>query len=155
MMQTIISFVIFLVFGAICSYFAKQKGRDPVAWYVLGMLFCLLALIVLFLLPPLKTSSQNDIEVDEDQKLSGEKPDDQITHPSYLISEWFYIGIQKRTEGPVAFDFLKKMWAEERISENSFVWTEGMKQWKRVKELKGMEDALAPSQYLEYSTSEG
>jgi GYF domain 2 len=152
MMQTLISFVIFLTFGAICSFVAKQKGRDPVAWYILGMLFCLLALVVLFLLPPLPSQAE-DIEENEDQKLSGLKPGGQ-TEPLYTQNEWFYISEEKRAQGPVGFELLKKMWQEGRLSSNSFLWTEGMNQWKRVKELKGMEDALSPSSFLDYSTLE-
>lgn len=110
MMQTLLSFVIFLLFGVICSFVAKQKGRDPVAWYILGMLFCLLALIVLFLLPPLH-AQQEDIEENEDQKLSGIQPEDKNAN-SYPQNEWFYIGEEKRAQGPIAFDLLKKCGAK-------------------------------------------
>lgn len=155
MIQTLISFFIFLLFGGICSYVAKQKGRDPVAWYILGMLFCLLSLIVLLLLPPLKPFKVNEeVEENEDHKLSGIKFEIQ-SETSFQQNEWFYIGEDKQPKGPVAFNFLKSLWKEGQIGSSSFVWTEGMLQWKRIKELSGLEDALLPSQFLDYSAIEG
>lgn len=151
MVQILISFAIFLFFGTICAVIAKQKGRDPVAWYVLGMLFCLLALIVLLLLPSLPP--QQDVEENEDQKLAGIKLQE-LVEKSYQQNEWFYIGKERNTQGPVGFSFLKKIWEEGGISANSFVWSEGMQKWERIKDLEGFEDALSPSLFLEYSKIE-
>lgn len=152
MAQMLISFAIFLIFGAICAVIARQKGRDPVAWSIFGMLFCLLALIVLLLLPSL--SPQQDIEENEDDKLAGIKPNRPF-EKRYQQNEWFYIGEEKNTQGPVGFSFLKKIWEEGRVSSDSFVWSEGMQKWERIKDLEGFEDALSPSPFLEYPGVEG
>ncbi len=36
-----------IVFGAFCAFLAKQKNRDTGAWFLLGLLFSLIALIAI------------------------------------------------------------------------------------------------------------
>lgn len=43
-----------VVFGLIAACIARQKGRGEVRWFLLGLFFHLLALIVLFLPPVYK-----------------------------------------------------------------------------------------------------
>ena len=42
-----------IIFGSFSAFLAGQKNRDKVAWFVLGFLFSLLAVIVLVGLPKL------------------------------------------------------------------------------------------------------
>lgn len=146
MLQVLISFCVFLFFGGVCSYVAKNKGRNPVMWYILGMLFCLLALIVLSLLPSLKTPAQisDETEENEDEKLSGSGFDEKKIL-AYQQNEWFYLGEDKQPKGPVGFNDLKTLWMDGLLESRSFVWTEGMVNWKRISEMVGLEDALLPS----------
>lgn len=44
-----------LIFGVVCALIANSKGRSAFGWLLLGTLFSLIALIVLVLLPSLKT----------------------------------------------------------------------------------------------------
>jgi len=39
--------VLSIVSGSFCSYLAKQKNRDAAAWFVLGFLFSIFALIAI------------------------------------------------------------------------------------------------------------
>ena len=40
-------FLIWLLFGVACYVLAKEKGKNPILWAVLGALFGIFALIVL------------------------------------------------------------------------------------------------------------
>lgn len=47
----IVLIILGLVFGAFCAYLADEKGRSAVAWFMLGLLFGIIALLVLMALP--------------------------------------------------------------------------------------------------------
>lgn len=47
--------VIGLVFGVICALIASSRGRSALGWFVLGCLFSIFALLLVALLPSLKT----------------------------------------------------------------------------------------------------
>lgn len=40
-----------MIFGALSSYTAKQKNRLPENWFVLGLIFLFVPLIVLYFIP--------------------------------------------------------------------------------------------------------
>ena len=42
-----------VVVGGFSAFVAKQKNRDPVGWFLLGLLFSLFALIAVASVPPL------------------------------------------------------------------------------------------------------
>ena len=48
-----------LLWGALCAWLADQKGRDPVAWFILGCLLSVVALLVLGFSP--------SVEEDDDE----------------------------------------------------------------------------------------
>lgn len=50
--SSIISLVIAIVFAYFCHKIAVGKGRGPVLWAILGLLFALIAPIIIALLPP-------------------------------------------------------------------------------------------------------
>ncbi|MFH1336533.1 MAG: hypothetical protein ABII96_08445 [Candidatus Zixiibacteriota bacterium] len=40
-----------IIFGAFCSYLAREKSRNGISWFVLGFLFSIIALITIAALP--------------------------------------------------------------------------------------------------------
>ena len=50
-------FGIMVVFGIVCAVVAASKNRSVFGWFILGMLFSLLALLVLACLPSLSDST--------------------------------------------------------------------------------------------------
>lgn len=54
-----------LLFGGLCSYEAKRKGRSHQDWFFLGFLFSVAAFVVLHLLPN-ERSKGNEIETGSD-----------------------------------------------------------------------------------------
>lgn len=47
----IIGFVQAIIFGSFCAYVASQKRRDAGAWFMLGLLFSILALLAIAVVP--------------------------------------------------------------------------------------------------------
>jgi hypothetical protein len=43
--------IIWLAIAGACAYFASQKGRSALGWFVIGFLLSFIALIILWVLP--------------------------------------------------------------------------------------------------------
>lgn len=141
-MRMLISLFLLLFFAFLSAYMAKQRGRDPVAWFMIGILLGIFSPILLFFLKPLQPAQilGADVEENEDIKLAPVQQK-QIEKP-YVDKEWFYLDKNQQQQGPVYFSALKPLWLEEKITSATFVWSEGMTQWKRVQELPGFLETL-------------
>lgn len=126
--------IILLVLGALNAYFAKRRGRDPIAWFFIGMLFGVLGILTIFILPPLKqaeeTETKSVITVSSPQARSN------------ISKDWFYLDATENQQGPYSWDVFQKSWNEGKFSANSYVWSEGMPEWKKVDEIDGLENDL-------------
>lgn len=139
-MRMLISLFLLLIFAFLSAYMAKQRGRDPVAWFMIGILLGVFSPLLLLFLKPLKPGMGEDTEVNEDAKLA-QLPEEPLTKP-YIDKEWFYLDKNRQQQGPVYFSALKPLWLEEKITPATYVWTEGMVQWKRIRELPGFVETL-------------
>lgn len=139
-MQILLTFILLIIVGTVCSIFAKQRGRDPVAWYMLGMLFGLFALFFLFLLPAIPPQGNEPLDgVEENEDLRLARIDPILDYPK---KEWFYFDDTRKQQGPVRFEILKTLWEEGKVTRQSYVWSEGMTEWEKIDKLRGFEDAL-------------
>lgn len=136
-----------LLFGTLCADQAKKRGRHPVIWFFLGASFNLLALLTLFILPSLSGEERGAKEKEEDQKLQL-LPADQpaSTQIPYLgdprCRQWFFLDSTKVPQGPVAFRNLHNAWDQKQLSAESFVWTEGMLEWKPIRAIPALFERL-------------
>ena len=55
---------------------------------------------------------------------------------------WFYLDKSNQQQGPVYFSALKSLWKEEKITSETYVWSENMPQWMRIRDLKDFENYL-------------
>ncbi len=138
-MRMLISLLLLLFFAFLSSYIAKQRGRDPIAWFMIGILLGIFAPLLLLFLKPLKPGQEieEDKEINEDIKLSAPSK-----AASYIDKEWFYLDKSHQQQGPIYFAALKTLWFEEKITSATYVWSEGMTQWKRIGELPDFVEAL-------------
>lgn len=137
-MEILIVIFAWLLFGGAASYFAAQRGRDPFAWFLIGMLLGILGLLLLFLLPPVKP-----LEGDKEEEMLQEEQTEIPPAPgTYRFKEWFYLDAEKHQKGPFSFSLLRKQWEQGKLSSKTFVWSEGMPTWKKVDELPDLNDAL-------------
>jgi MFS family permease len=112
-----------LLFGQLTAHFARKKGRPPQLWFLIGALFGLLGLLLVFLIPPKRIKPQVPVL----------KPL-QRNSDSWL-KMWYFLDSTHRQNGPLEFPDFIKAWREKRISASSFVWGEGMEHWKKIEEL--------------------
>ena len=128
-----------LVLGAVCSYFAKTRGRDALGWFALGFFFGIFGLIALFIIPPKKQR----LEAQASQPLEGSGGNPDLTPPAPEIAPqapsseltlWYFIANAEQ-EGPMSFDALARHFREGKISKDTFVWNEDMEGWKKICDL--------------------
>lgn len=141
-MGTITTLTIFLwlLMGFSSAYFASQRGRNPYIWFVIGLLFGALGLIFLFLLPVITNDSSDEMESDVDKEMFELTPSNK--NHEFLVKDWFYLDIEHKQQGPISFDTLKTMLAEGNIQRSSYVWSEGMVDWKKIEEFGELKDVL-------------
>lgn len=140
-MRMLISLFLLLFFAFLSAYVAKQRGRDPVAWFMIGILLGIFAPILLLILKPLNLDHLEigqETEINEDIKLSPLG----LESKSYMDKEWFYLDQGNQQYGPLDFSRLKDLWLEQKIHPNTYIWSEGMEQWKRIHELPGFIESL-------------
>lgn len=137
-MHMIISLVLWLIMGSLNAYFAYQRGRDPIAWFMLGILLGIIGLIVLFILPKLPIREQEDPELAPDSyAIKVQNAYD------YTTNEWYFLDASRKQQGPVKFRSLQSEWLDGKINSDSFVWSEGMPDWSRISQIPGFKDVLS------------
>lgn len=136
--MSILFLVVILAIAWYTSQLAEQKGRSPLLWFILGMFFGIFALIAIYLLPPVaKTSAPvgngTTIEVE---------PVVVETSPAYETATWFYLDKERRQQGPFSYQELKNLWTARTLSVQTFVWSSGMGDWKRIGDLPELVDSF-------------
>lgn len=141
-MYMLLSFVLLMCIAAGNAYFAKQRGRDPVGWFLIGLLLGIFGLVILFLLP--KKKGGNELEVDEDQILRGIPENEE----DFTLKDWYYIGDEDQQVGPISFRELSRRWDQGILIEETYVWCEGMDNWERIGDLQALRDVISPQELL-------
>lgn len=137
-MEIALTIGLWLLIGTLTAYFANQRGRDPFAWFIIGMLLGLIGLFILFLLPIIESTE----DVHEMDELLPEGPEDYVKD-HYQNKEWFYVNKERKQQGPVTFLTLKKEWGKGDLQEETLVWSEGMENWSPIKELPHLKESLS------------
>lgn len=132
-MQLFLTIALCLMIGAATAYFANQRGRDPLIWFMVGMLMGLFGLLLLFLLPVVPDEGVPPQEAIPEQIDTPRT----ITH-DYLVKDWYYYDRNRERQGPIRFEKLKDLWKESELHEDSFVWSEGMPGWQKIEDLHSL-----------------
>jgi hypothetical protein len=119
----ILSIVLGLIIGGWTSYLAKFRGRDPRIWFLLGFCFGLLGLLALLVMPDLSNRKEEEVEVVVESVI-----------PDAEDKQWYYLDTEGVQKGPVELSFLENLYVDKKISSTSFVWCEGMEEWKTIEE---------------------
>lgn len=133
-------FIIFqIMIGCITAHFAEKRGRDPFVWFIFGILLGVFGIILVFILSPktkgketlpLQLCAQNDLQNE------------------YIQKKWYYLDQLHCQQGPLAFDALIPVWKDHIICSHSYVWSEGMLDWKKIEELPRFEKTLEDKSQL-------
>ena len=136
-----------LIWGTACMFFAKKKGRDPKGWFILGLLFSFFAFLVLILVP-----SQKAMALAAEAKALKEKEEaeqlellESTVNPKATTLEkrsWYYLDKSNSRIGPIDLDSLKKEKSEGNIHTQTYLWSEGMLDWKILDELNYLKTEL-------------
>lgn len=122
----VLTIIVGLILGALASVMADSRGRDGRIWFFWGFFFGLLALIALYILPNL-AEEEDDNDAEEPVAI------EPVIEASET-KEWYYLEEGTAQVGPVEFDVLAKLYEDKKISSTTYVWSEGMEEWKTVKE---------------------
>lgn len=139
--MTLLMGISILLIGAITAYYAKQRGRRPTVWFMIGALFGLLGLLLLFLMPSYASTAQ---ETTDSQSQAITPTPGQISFSQdHLEKEWYYMDENHQQQGPIAFVALKQAWQHKTLFPDTFVWCEGMLDWRQIKDVPNFGDALS------------
>ncbi len=146
--QFIPSLIGLLIVASFTAYYASRKGKNPFLWFLWGCLIGVLAPLTLFFLTLYK----------EKERLEAEKaahlvsPDPATIPPAnpILLSKeieqqehlWYYLDQEHQQIGPVSIVALRELWNTGRLDLTNYVWTKGMKEWKKVDELADLKELL-------------
>lgn len=121
------------IIGLLSALFAKERGRDPYAWFFIGMLGGIFALIALFLLPTLKPQDTTVIDV------KAERLPPQHTFGDH---DWFYLDSTRNNVGPLPFYEMQNLFEEGKIGATTLIWNQNETEWKKVEAFPGLLEAL-------------
>lgn len=111
--------------GAITAYYAEQRGRNPQNWFVIGMMLGVFGLLLVFILPPYETE---EVAVAPLPK----EPDQMVLPLNHTQKHWYYIDDKLQQQGPVDFDTIRSLWSTGSLTGESYLWCEGMEDWKKA-----------------------
>lgn len=122
-MQLLNLILFWVFFGCIASYLAKRRGRNPLAWFFLGLFLGVLGVLLVAILPNRLHKPRTPPSPARPQR------------SEVWLKMWYYLDPAHAQQGPLDFPDFAKLRRENHLTETSFVWGEGMKEWKRLAEL--------------------
>lgn len=122
---------------------AKERGRDPLIWFVLGILGGIFALAVLFFLPSIKKK-------EEKEEPSPQMIESLPVNDSLLHFDWHYIDVNKAQKGPVEIEDLHQAWEDGLVNKDCYVWHHDMSDWTKVSDVDGLEPRLSQPEWNNY-----
>lgn len=133
----LLTLVIAVLLASLTAYLAKGRGRSPALWFLLGMLFGVFSLIALFLMPMVKP--------EEPQKRGSVTlvVEPEVVDDAFSRKSWFYLDAQRKQEGPVPLAALQSLWKAKAIVDTTYVWCEGMENWKKIVDLPDLAERLS------------
>jgi hypothetical protein len=130
-MVNLLTLVMCTLIGMLCFRCAKKRGRNPHAWFAIGLFFGIFGLGALFLLPPLNKLPR--IGPSPDPLLA--KKNLEILDPSHSSKLWYYLDEENQQFGPMSLDALTNAWERGKVDKTTYVWNEVMENWKHLEEV--------------------
>lgn len=134
-MQLFLSIAFYFLIGGATAYIAKQRGRDPIIWFIIGLFLGIFGILLLFILPPVVEEGQQTNEPPAVNSSTFQAP--AITH-DYLVKDWYYYDGERTRQGPIRFEELRELWKASQINEESFVWSDGMSGWQKIEQVQNL-----------------
>lgn len=141
--EFLIAMIMGIIWGFVCMLVAKKKGRDPRSWFLLGLFFSLFAFLILLLVPSSKAMEAVALakaDVVQQERVKNEALQPFMSTLSKRV--WFYLDQKHSQVGPVDFEELKKKRSNGDISSKTYLWSEGMQDWKTLDNLSYLKTEL-------------
>ncbi len=122
MLLTFFALLCWTLFGLACQRIAESRGLNPTTWFFVGFFLGLLSLPIAYLWPV-----KNSLPKPE------EKPDPELVR--LQKSHWYYLNEEHRQLGPISLDALRRALRDEQLTSKSYIWSDGMEEWKRLNDL--------------------
>lgn len=110
-----------LISGTVCAYLAHRGKKNPYLWFVIGAAFGIFGIFFLFFMPKSKPKAQ-----EEPIKTIDITP---TVPPENQTPFWYYLTPDNTQQGPISFEGLKAAWKEGKVSPQTYVWNETLKEW--------------------------
>lgn len=148
--NVLLSFILLLIIASATAYYANRKGRNPLLWFIIGVLLGIFAPLVLLFLSSVKTEQNKEgqaIMTEPNQAVSLQnvppKPIQETVKEINVESQlWYYLDQNHEQMGPVSVIALKELWNRGELELMSYVWADGMDQWQRIDTLPLLKDVL-------------
>ena len=121
--------IIWFIFGALAATLAKQKGRNPIAWFFIGLAFGIFGLAFIFFAP----------KIEPDAAKQTTEPPALAPFPKSSLNDpvlfWYYLDKEDKQHGPMSASAFESAKASGQVSSSTFVWNTEMDNWKKLAEL--------------------
>ncbi len=117
---TFVLLFITCLWGYIGYKIAQKKGRNPTVWCILGVLFGMVAIIILSLL---KTKYKIPVQTPKKFELN-----------DIVQDNWYFVTQTKEQKGPMSFEDFKSEFESGAFTKQSFVWNTTYTDWKKLED---------------------
>lgn len=127
--------------GSLCAYIASRRGRHVIGWFLIGLFFGLIGLVVLALMPKKTPSNVAAVALNSTASLPSAESTIAIESAKEDVTEsasWYYIDNEKKTIGPLSLAKLKEHLTTGILKQESYVWNESMSDWKKVQDIDSL-----------------
>lgn len=132
-MYLLICLLSWFTLGWIASRMAERRGRNVAIWFILGFILGIIALIILYFLPPKNVLAIASPSPSNISPIASDESED--TSSNSLKKLWYYLDQENKQYGPMNFDALQNAWDTDLIGEKTYVWNEDMENWERLEAL--------------------
>jgi len=135
--------IVWACIGGLTAYFAKQRHRNPLSWFLIGLALGIFGFLLLFLLPSKKVEkkqeatlpiaeSHNEAAIPSENPTPYQPPAKRIpTNRSIL---WYYLDENLDTQGPLTIDKLRKTLHEKKLDATCYIWCEEYDDWMQIQD---------------------
>jgi len=130
--------------GAITAIIAKQKNRNPISWFFIGLSFGIFGVLFVTFLPakPSKKDPEaasvpisevrSESALPADAGRSSMGPVKRI--PTNKSLQWYYLNKNVDTIGPLTIDELRHHIFDNKLDAATYIWCEEFADWMQISE---------------------
>lgn len=141
------------IFGVATGMVAKNKGRNPILWFLVGFSFGIIGLFVAYRMSSLSADSKSKpapVPVREAHSEATSPADQPFPTenvkriPTNLSIQWYYINANLDTVGPLKLGELRKHINENKLDDSTYIWCEEFSDWMQISEFQNSSTLLDP-----------